>query len=123
MTFSAAFDTDGWLQEMQGEVSKLEVDAGIAAYEAAEAGVQAARYDHPYQDHTYMLTDTATATKGAIVSEAFMHWVELYASFVNDGTERSNPYPFVPIALRAAELSLTRRLDAILQRFISRVQG
>lgn len=122
MSFTAELDVAGWAAEMQREVDALEVDAGIAAYEAAEAGVQAAQHDHPYEDHTYMLTDTAQATKGAVVSDAFMEWVQLYASFVDEGTTRARPYPFVRIALAAAERSLTRRLVQVLDRFRIRIE-
>lgn len=127
------------LDELKAHVNRafdaFAADLREAALDAAAAGVLAAQADHPYKDwripgRSYRwrgalgLTDTSHAEQPRIGSlrvgfEAEMVWPADYAGFVNDGTSRSRPYPFVPTAERAADAKLAsstqRAVDNLLR--------
>lgn len=114
-------------------VSQLEADLRAAALESAAAGVKAAQDDHPYQDwrdpkKSYRwrgalgLTDTSHAEQPRAGNlrtgfYAEMVWPADYAGFVNDGTSRSRPYPFTPIARERAEYALSSYVEHALANF------
>ncbi len=120
-------------QHVERAVESLEADVREAALLAARDGIVAAQATHPYQDHrekgkSYSgggaigLTDTAHAEQRRVGSlrggvEAEMVWPAPYAGFVNDGTSRSAPYPFTPIAVRHADYALEVYTERALENF------
>jgi hypothetical protein len=67
----------------------------------ARDAVEHMRATHPYQDRTYMLTDTTDwqpLPEGGVVVVA----AQDYASFVELGTGRARAYPFFLPAIQAA---------------------
>ena len=82
-----------------------------AAQRAAKAGVEEAQQNHPYTDRTQDLTNTASPVDAGGDGQHFggdveMTWPKEYASFVDRGTSRSRPYPYVKNAERAAKAAL-----------------
>lgn len=105
---------DEFIADAKREVERTSVRLGLAAFDSAQSGVSAAQHRHPYQDHTFMLTDTAEARKGAMVGDAWMVWPQLYGKFVNYGTSRARAYNFSDEAERAARVSLERAVSRII---------
>lgn len=103
-------NADAWLRDVLAAVDDVLVPGlDRAAVDAARAGVWAAQQDHPYTDRTQNLTNTAEPVPGpAGRGEAEMVWVMPYAGFVDEGTSHARPYPFTPIARRAAGRALER---------------
>lgn len=124
--------------KIRSDVHAFEADLRGAALDAAGAGITAAQEDHPYQDHREPgksfewkgmigLTDTSHAEQPRIGSqsqgfEADMVWPADYARFVNDGTSRSKPYPFTPIAVEAAKKKLDEGVAQAVANFTRNVQ-
>lgn len=108
MTFYLEADLAEFHSQWTDTVDAFVHDCDNAALAAAVAGVEAAQADHPYTDRTYQLSGSAHAEprSGVRSPGAVMIWPADYASYVNNGTERSKPYPFVPRAMEAAEAAL-----------------
>lgn len=117
-----ATNADDWLDQVTGgAVTDLVRDLDRAAMDAARDGVQAAQQDHPYTDRTQQLTNTAHPAHSTTFGEADMVWDMEYASFVDKGTRRADPYPFTPIARKAAAASLERRVSRAIQNFVDQL--
>lgn len=111
MSFSLSVDLDAFRASWDDTIEDLTIQADATSEAAADAGIEAEQTNHPYQDRTYNLSGSAhveIANDGAD-----MVWPAEYASYVNDGTERAKPYPFVPIASDAAEAMLMHKLLTI----------
>ena len=117
--YDAAF-----LHDASDGLDGLEHDADRAAHNAGDEGVKAEQADHPYTDRTYNLSGSAhvEATDDGEPG-VDMVWPANYASYVNSGTERSRPYPFVPIAEDRAKQVLDYDLENAVDRFKDTVSG
>jgi hypothetical protein len=114
-------NADEWLAQVEaGPMRDLLRDIDQATMDAARSGVWEAQQDHPYTDRTQQLTNTAHPEKGK-VGESHMVWPMFYAGFVNDGTSRSRPYPFVPIALAKAREVLEEKIKKAVERMATAV--
>jgi hypothetical protein len=97
------------------ETANVRITTGLrgACLEAAAAGVEEARGNHPYQDQTYSLTGDAHAEQ--VEDEAEMVWPVRYASYVDEGTRKNRPYPFTPQAEAKASEVLEREANAVIE--------
>lgn len=113
-------NADEWLARVQSAWVQLERDLADGNYKAATAGVVEAQQDHPYTDRTQQLTNTAHPSRepGGMAS---MNWPMFYAVFVNYGTSRSKPYPFVPIAKRKAAEDVRFHAKRAIASFAARI--
>lgn len=118
MTFALTLEDADFLHDADRGLGKLEHAVDAAAHNAGDEGIRAEQADHPYTDRTYNLSGGAhvdPADDGGPGVD--MVWPADYASFVNDGTERARPYPFVPIAEERAEqvlhYDLANAIDAL----------
>ena len=118
--FTATLE-DGVSRVVDGEIKELDNDLHHAALDAADAGVKAAKQDHLYRDRTWNLTNNAFVEENAAVNGGWMTWPEFYASFVNYGTVRSKPYPFVPLAIIFAKERLSYGATAAAEDFCKRI--
>ena len=106
------------------EEARRELDAGLysAVKEAAEAGAKEARDNHPYRNRTGMLERNTVAL---MLREGFNNYEgeifanREYASYVNDGTSRSRPYPFMPQAEAKARQVFDRIVDSTVARVLA----
>lgn len=123
------------------KIAEFRLDLREAALEAARAGIEEARRNHPYQDRTgvlsgYQGTDSpeyrgpstgkqsATAAyqvRDAGEEAAEMVWPAFYASFVDKGTGKSRPYPFTPQAERVAEETLKKNVERSIEKLAAKV--
>lgn len=107
------FEFEG-IEGLQSDLNKmtdlLAADLSRVVYDAAQAGVVAMRENHPYQDRTFLLTDGMHAKPFGRTTrtraEAIIIFKAKYAKYVNDGTTKSKPYPFLPIGEKAAGIAL-----------------
>jgi hypothetical protein len=103
------------------DASRLTTRVTHVVREAAALGIEAAQTHHDYTDRTYKLTGDATTE---IISadpydpEFEMVWPVPYAGFVDEGTKRSKPYPFTPIAKAAAQGALEINGDTAVDEFV-----
>lgn len=100
---------------------ELEDDLDHVGIEAAQGGVDAATANHPYEDQTGDLTGHAHVEPDPR-GGGIMVWPDDYASYVDEGTSRSNPYPFTPLALQVADRDLEEGAKHALARFIAKVR-
>lgn len=92
----------------------------------AQAAVTAMKSSHPYTDRTWLLTNTMDAVPGRRShwqAEADVIFGAPYAKFVNDGTVKSRPYPFIPIGLRAAGPKLEDCVEDAMMQFCRIASG
>lgn len=92
---------------------------------ACKDGAKHAQEHHPYQDHTYHLTDTVDGkveSTDAHGAEGSITWPQEYASFVDEGTSRSAAYPFADEAEKVAEAELERGVRELVARTESRMR-
>jgi len=118
-------DFDGLVAAWEHEVDAVLMPNLAEAVKAtSEAGAHEAQANHPYTDRTRDLTKSIHAeparisgrnVDGAIVAD------EYYASFVNNGTSRSKPYPFMPIAERKANDVIEENTERACDRFCDTV--
>lgn len=107
----------GALQRAWSEARhELESDLDEVGKTAAQAGIDASKENHPYADRTGDLTAHAHVEPDPR-GGGIMVWSEDYASFVDEGTSRSNPYPFTPLALQVADRDLEYGAKHALDRF------
>lgn len=115
--FDLKLEDADFLHDAERGLDQLEHDTHNAAFNAADEGVKEEQRDHPYTDRTYNLSASAHVEPAEDGPGADMVWPADYASYVNDGTERSKPYPFVPIAEKRAEqvlnYDLANAVDAL----------
>jgi len=124
MSFTLTLDDSAFLHDASGGLDGLEHDADRAAHNAGDEGVKAEQADHPYTDRTYNLSASAHVEPTDDGEPGVdMVWPADYASYVNDGTERSRPYPFVPIAEERAEQVLNYDLINAVDAFRDKVGG
>jgi hypothetical protein len=94
-------------------LSYLSQDIHEAVVAAGEDAVIAMQQRHPYQDRTQFLTGgmycRPFGRNTRLRAEAAVLFQAPYAKFVNDGTAKSKPYPFIPTGERAADISLRKR--------------
>lgn len=87
------------LKEYQGRI----LQALVSAAEVSQARiVNDARANHPYTDRTQNLTNSIQAGLVRVTEEGVEAYVEArmeYASYVEFGTSRSKPYPFLTPAM------------------------
>lgn len=113
---SFSFDLEG-VEEFEKDLTTaaayLSRDLQTAALQAGDEAINAMRTNHPYTDHTYLLTDgmycKPFGRRAKTHAEAVVQFKAKYAKFVNDGTVKSKPYPFLPIGIAAAEKVLEER--------------
>lgn len=105
-----------------GGARELRDDLAKDAYRAARDGIARAKADHPYTDRTGQLTGTATVEITRVNGDvsALMQWPQPYASFVDQGTQRSKPYPFTPQAERSALETFDLRTKQHIAGFLAR---
>lgn len=119
----ATTNADQWLAQVTAAWHQLGSDLVEGNFQAAKAGVWEAQQDHPYTDRTQDLTNTAHPIYNFDgQGNAAMNWPMFYAPFVNFGTSRSKPYPFVPIAKRKADADLKWHTRRAVERFIGFVK-
>lgn len=110
-------DIEG-LEELKAEwaegCDELGRDLETTTLLAAKDGIERAKTVHPYTDRTGNLTGEAHAN--ALARGAAMVWGMTYASFVDQGTSRSRPYPFTPGAVAVAEESLDVHANAAVEK-------
>jgi len=108
-------------EELLRNLSKYEAEKVKDIYEAA-AAVQAivvndARADHPYKDRTTNLTKSIMAGVVNVEDDNVTAEVKAeaeYASYVEMGTSRSKPYPFLyPAVMRAQKIFLNAMRKAL----------
>lgn len=91
------------LQELEDEV--MEALPGIVT-QWAQGAAQHARAEHPYTDRTGDLTASIEAlparTMGDRVEGGVVAGMD-YASFVDEGTSRARPYPYMEPAAAATQ--------------------
>lgn len=91
------------LQELEDET--LSALPGIVET-WAQGAAQHARAEHPYTDRTGNLTASIEALPARTVGDRVEGGVvagAIYASYVDEGTDRSRPYPFMEPAAQATE--------------------
>lgn len=123
MSFTARFEgLDTFLAEVGAAVDE---GARAAVERQGERVAGAARADHPYQDRTGDLTTSleglpamGSALDGTLQGGAAAGTE--YASYVEEGTERSRPYPYLAPAAELTEPAFEQDADAQLQTAIDR---
>jgi hypothetical protein len=117
-------ESDELERSWQRAAEDLDADAQRASLAAADDAVRAMQERHPYTDRTYNLSggmhayEVPEANVGDAVEFAALIDVPAdYASFVDQGTTRSKPYPFTPRGEDAAERTATREARAAVDRF------
>lgn len=111
-----------WAAAYEGLVQDIE----HAAQEAAEAAIAEMQRNHPYTDRTGLLTEGMYVRDGQRTRLRCTKFVEFrapYAGFVNDGTARSRPYPFLPQGVEAAQKRLDECMDDATASFCTHLQG
>ena len=118
--FGAAWD---------GAIEVAKLDLIEVSLEAAAAGIEAARADHPYTDRTGHLSgigdggsDVNSHAIQTPEGEADMVWPVEYAGYVDKGTKRSAPYPFTPQARERAEAELQRKTQHVAEQVARRIR-
>lgn len=106
-------------------VIKSALNRGVlrALEKAGDKVARSARDDHPYTDRTGDLTASIYATNptGEIPAwETSVGGTTFYASYVEHGTERSKPYPYLdPAGQKLGEDGLGKLVkDAVVARLI-----
>lgn len=97
----------------------------FAVKAAAEEGARFSRQSHPYQDHTYHLTDTTNGrllTFDARSATAVIEWPMPYASYVDKGTSRARAYPFVDETAAYAQHVLEYGVETYLERALAKLE-
>jgi len=112
---------DGLSFDLSSALDDLGADLRSCVLDAGDAAITRMQTDHPYQDRTYQLSggmqckmfgrQTRTMANVAITFKA------PYAAAVNDGTEKSRPYPFVPQGLESAAAVLEHSVSYSLDKF------
>lgn len=106
--------------EIATEVAREHIsrDLGTSVLEAADEAIREMRTAHSYTDRTYRLTDTMTRKLRSTrnTATATITFGAPYAKFVNDGTKKSKPYPFVPGGLVVAEKVLEHSIEGVIER-------
>lgn len=104
------------LEELRAAFSDCDtiVAAGMAQAiaEGVEAGAAFAKANHPYQDRTGNLTGSIGAEGDTFVASM------QYASFVDQGTSRAQPYPFADAAV---DLAVEQATETIATRVVADV--
>lgn len=109
---SAFTDLDGDWYRAYDELSN---DLEYATVQAGEAGIEEMQRNHPYTDRTYQLSGGMHITDGERTRMRCTKYIDFlapYARYVNDGTAKSRPYPFLPQGVEAAQ----KRLDECMQQ-------
>lgn len=107
-------------------IDLLSQDLSHVVVAAGDEAVAEMQRNHPYQDRTYNLSGGMRCRLGRRSrwrAEAVVDFTAFYAGYVNDGTSRNRPYPFVPNGLRAAEPVLQREMESALDRFAAHFGG
>jgi hypothetical protein len=104
---------------------ELGADLLAGAHDAAEYGVKSMQDSHPYTDRTRHLTDDmfvgdATGPDGDAEAEIVVP--AEYGAYVNYGTSRSRPYPFVPLGEHTAEEALVANTDKAVAKYAAKIR-
>ena len=107
---------------------ELRLELREVSLNAAAEGIRAARSEHPYTDRTYHLSgegdggsDENSHAEQRRDGIAEMVWPVEYASFVDEGTNRSRPYPFTPQAHARAEQILQEGTERAVAEVLARI--
>ena len=107
-------------------VGHLKEDLGRDSMDAADYAVSTMQQSHPYQDRTYGLSGgmhAVEATNETGDREAELRVDAEYASFVNDGTSRAQPYPFMPLGEHAAGEALQTNAERSVEAACQKMNG
>jgi hypothetical protein len=105
--------------DWHGETHEIGRDLGRAVKLSAEEGAAHARENHPYTDRSsnltlsiggYLVEQSELGAEGEIEAKAD------YASYVDKGTSRSKPYPFMDEAEKVANQALERETALVALR-------
>lgn len=115
---------EAFAQGIASAASELEADLLEGSYDAAKYGVTSMQENHPYQDRTTRLTNDmhvegATAPDG--MPEAEIVVPAEYAKYVDEGTSRAQPYPFMSLGEHAAGEALETNTARAVERFSTKV--
>lgn len=109
-------------------LAALDVEMPAAMGTATRAVADEAAARHPYQNRTGRLQSrtvpgivTGLASRGRVTGQVLGD--TRYGSFVNDGTSRNRPYPFLEPALARKEGEVDAIFDAALERAAARAWG
>lgn len=109
-------------------LAALDVEMPAAMLDATRTVADDAAAKHPYQNRTGRLQSrtvagavTGLASRGRVSGQVLGD--TRYGSFVNDGTSRNRPYPFLEPALVRKLPEVEARLDEGLQRAADRAWG
>ncbi len=92
----------------------------------AQGAAQHARAEHPYTDRTGNLTASIEALPARAVGDRVEGGVVAgmdYASYVDEGTSRARPYPYMEPAARATESYAEEIADRGLRAAVTRAAG
>lgn len=119
MDLTFALEIDEFESRAKAASKQLAEDLHQGGMKAAQAGVDAEKAYHPYQDHTPGdgLTDSAHVEEDHVDGGGVMLWPVPYADYVDQGTSRSRPYPFTPLAMQVAERDLEHETKLAEARF------
>lgn len=118
-------------------IEGLEADIGVAydnlvheldyiVEESCEAGIREMQANHPYTDRTFLLSGGMHITEGKRTRTRCTKYIDFmapYAGYVNDGTSKSQPYPFLPQGIEAAQRNLDERMNSAMDRYCRTVAG
>lgn len=123
MPFEVTVDSDlegSW----KGTLNEITLEMARDVQTACEEAIVEEQSEHPYQDHTYHLTDTANGKiesadyKGAT---GVLEWPMDYASYVDQGTSRAQAFPFVERTQQHAERILLFRTESSIDKALERL--
>lgn len=123
MAFEYKFNFDEMIyfeEEWSNAVDYLSQDLEQVVMDAGDAAIIEMQGNHPYQDRTYTLSGGMQCRLGKrsrYRAEAFVHFLAPYANIVNDGSVKSQPYPFVPQGEAAGQRRLEENMTDALNKF------
>jgi hypothetical protein len=122
--FRLELEAADFLHDADQGLDTLEHAVDVAAHNAGDEGIKEEQRDHPYTDRTYNLSASAHVEPTDDGEPGVdMVWPADYASFVDQGTSTSKPYPFTPIAEKRAEQVLAFELENAVDNFKDKVGG
>lgn len=115
------FDLEGvddFALDLSAATDYLGDDLRNAVLQSGDAAIAAMQGDHPYTDRTFLLSGGMRCRlfgrNTKTMAEAAVTFLAPYAGYVNDGTSKSKPYPFIPIGMATARDELeTLCVDAL----------
>lgn len=119
------FDAAPWRAGLRALPAALDDELAVAVARGAEVVAFAARADHPYTDRTGRLTSSirAEAPHGRFTTDTLGTEVVAatpYASFVEMGTSRARPYPYLGPAFASTGYRIEHHLHGALEAAVRR---